>query len=275
MKKIFIAYADGRMAYSLKRIGRQARRLGVFDDIVLYTPEDLPAELKSSPLMQHSYGGGYWAWKPWIIQHTLDTHEDGDVVCYVDAGCTLHKAPEWKEYLGLMERYDTVLFEYPDEMPVWEKFGTTSTKIKHWAKRRAVEFYDGLVGGEEWREHNKILGGFLFVRGRNNPIIRTWLDIVCNHPEIIDDSGVFDDQFPFFVRHKHDQPMLTALSCKYPDSCKVMPELLDEGPSDAAVVAERVRVGNLWQYMAWLAKKAVRKILGTENAGKLKTIFKK
>lgn len=275
MKRIFIAYADEKMAFSLKRIGRQARRLGVFDEVILYSPKDLPEDLKATPLMQHSYGGGYWAWKPWIIQHTLDTHEEGDVVCYVDAGCTLHKSPEWKEYFDLMDKYDTVMFQYPDEMPVWEKYGTTSTKIKHWAKKAAVLFYDKLVGNEEWREHNKILGGFIFVKGKDNPIISTWLDIVCNHPEVIDDSGVFNDQFPFFVRHKHDQPMLTALSCKYRDSCKVMPELLDEGPSDAAVVAERVRVGNLWQYMAWLAKKAVRKILGTENAGKLKTIFKK
>ena len=84
MKYIFIAYADARMAYSLKRIGRQAERLGVFNEVILYAPDDLPEALRSSPLMKHSYGGGYWAWKPWILLHTLESHDEGDVVCYVD-----------------------------------------------------------------------------------------------------------------------------------------------------------------------------------------------
>ncbi len=271
MKKIFIAYADARMAYSLKRIGRQARRLGIFDEVILYTPEDLPQECKATELMQHSYGGGYWSWKPWIISDALNRGGDDAVVCYVDAGCTLHKAPEWAEYLAAIEKYDTVLFEYPDEMPVWEKYGTTSTKIKHWAKKKAVLFYDELTGSEHWREHNKILGGFVWVKGKDNPVIKDWLDIVVNHPDIIDDSGVFDEQFPFFVRHKHDQPMLTALSCKYADTCKVMPELLDEGPADAAVVAERIRVKNFWQYLVWLLKKGIKKVVGQNLVNGVKT----
>ena len=276
MKFIFIAYADEKMAYSLKRIGHQAKRLGIFDEIILYTPQDLPDDLKATPLMQNSYGGGYWAWKPWIIQHTLDTHENGDVVCYVDAGCTLHgNRNEWNNYLKLIGQYDTILFQYPDEMPVWERFGTTSTKIKHWTKKKSVLFYDDLLGNDEWREHNKILGGFLFAKGKNNPIIETWLDMVFNHPDIIDDSGVFEDQFPFFVRHKHDQPMLTALSCKFSDRCIVLPELLDEGPEDAAVVAERVRVANFGQYLIWVSKKGIKKLMGQQFVSRIKSIVKR
>lgn len=61
MKKIFIAYADENLAYSLKRIGRQARNLGVFDEVILYTPAELPDYILKSPLMKYKYGGGYWA----------------------------------------------------------------------------------------------------------------------------------------------------------------------------------------------------------------------
>ena len=86
MKRIFIAYADAALAYSLKRIGRQARRLKVFDEVILYTPADLPENIKVHPLMQYSRGGGYWLWKPWLIQKTLRDHTPGDVVVYADAG---------------------------------------------------------------------------------------------------------------------------------------------------------------------------------------------
>lgn len=273
MHYIFLAYADGNMAYSLKRIGRQARRLGIFDEVVLKTPEDLPDSLRNSPLMQHSYGGGYWAWKPWIILDTLQKYEDA-AVCYVDAGCTLHKNREWDMYLRKIQEYDTVLFKYPDTMPVWEKYGTTSTKIRHWCKKTAILYYDRITGSEDWREDNKILGGFIWAKGKTNPVISDWLDIVMNHPEIIDDSGVFDEQFPFFVRHKHDQPMLTALANKYKSSTLVLPELLDEGPADAAVVAERARLKSFGDYIVWCVKKLLKCLLPHSAINSMKSLLK-
>lgn len=95
MKKIFIAYADKKMYYSLQRIGIQARSLNFFDEIILWTSDDLPDYIKKSPLMQYAYGGGYWAWKPCIIYETLQRYTDDSIVCYVDAGCTLNPGVEW------------------------------------------------------------------------------------------------------------------------------------------------------------------------------------
>lgn len=46
------------MAWSLNRIGRQARRLGIFDEVILYTPQDLSEEVRTHPLMQYSRGAG-------------------------------------------------------------------------------------------------------------------------------------------------------------------------------------------------------------------------
>ncbi|MCR5547218.1 MAG: hypothetical protein K6F25_00510 [Bacteroidales bacterium] len=275
MKYIFIAYADEKMAYSLRRIGRQARRLGYFDEVLLYTPDTLPEYIRSSELLKHPYGGGYWAWKPAIIWETLQRHDDGDAVCYVDAGCTLNACSEWRMYLELIRKYDDIVFAYPDEMPQWEKYGTVSTRIKHWTKKIAVDLYDTLTGGTEWRECNKVLGGFIWAKGKDNPLVREWLDIVLEHPEVIDDSTVFDEQYPFFVRHKHDQPALTALSYKYKERCLVLPELLDEGPKDAAVVADRVKVKSFPQYLLWSMKKTIRLAFGQEFVARLKKLLHK
>lgn len=85
--------------------------------------------------MRHSYGGGYWAWKPCIIKEILSKYDDNTIVCYADAGCTLKKGIEWTLYFELMKDYDMICFKYRDEYPQWEKFGSTSTKIKHWGKR--------------------------------------------------------------------------------------------------------------------------------------------
>mgnify|MGYP003298652152 CR=1 FL=1 len=157
MKRIFIAYADEKMAYSLKRIGKLAAKTEVFDEVLLWTPADLPDYVKHSQLMEYSYGGGYWVWKPAIIYETLQRYDDETVICYVDAGCTLRPHQEWEEFLDLMKDNDFLGFCYKDTMPEWERFGSASSKIKHWTKKEALHYLDGHVGSTEWREMNKLL----------------------------------------------------------------------------------------------------------------------
>ena len=143
MKKIFIAYADAALAYSLKRIGRQARRLQIFDEVILYTPADLSEEIKAHPLMQYSRGGGYWLWKPWLIQKTLRDHTPGDIVVYADAGSTLRKSPEWERLFGLMpnKRYVMVIrrlvLEDEDPERLAREMNITAANLYN-IKRRAM-----------------------------------------------------------------------------------------------------------------------------------------
>lgn len=262
MKKVFIAYANDAMAYSLKRIGRQARRLGIFDDVILYTPEDLPDYVKTCKLMQHTYGGGYWAWKPVVIYETLKKYEEGTIVCYVDAGCTLKKFAEWALYLELMKEHDFLCFKYRDTMPCWEKYGSSSTKIKYWTKKQSILFYDTLCGDEAWRENNKIWGGALFARGKQNPILLEWLDVVLNHPDIIVHPSSDEEQFPFFAQHKHDQPLLVALTHKYHQDAIVLPELSETCGKDVAIYASRIRAKNLADFIILRVKYLIRRYLG-------------
>ena len=77
---VFISYANEAMAYSLKRIGRQARKLGIFDEVILYTPADVPEYVRKSPLFACPRGAGYWSWKPALIYETLQKYAEGPVV---------------------------------------------------------------------------------------------------------------------------------------------------------------------------------------------------
>lgn len=276
MMKIFIAYADENMAYSLKRIGKQARGLNIFDEVILWTPNDLPDYIKQSPLMQYRYGGGYWAWKPCIIYETLQRYEDGSVVCYVDAGCTLNKGVEWTLWFELMKEHETLLFKYRDEMLCWEKFGSISTKIKHWTKKKSILFYDELNNGKEWRELNKIWGGCLFVKGKGNQIVKKWLDIVINNPEVIFDPNEEEckEQYSFFALHKHDQSLLTALSFLFSNECIVLPELSETIDSRVAVFASRIRAKNYKEYYLLKIKLAIRYVFGNKLYNRIKNIMK-
>lgn len=263
-KRVFVAYADAKMSYSLMRIGRQARALDIFDEVILYTPDDLPDKIRQLKLMQFSYGGGYWAWKPWIIYDTLQKNEEGTIVCYVDAGCTLRKGIEWSLYFDLMNDYQTLCFKYKDFMPEWGKFGTSCTKIKYWSKKSLLLFLDKYTNNDSYRETNKIWGGALFFKGKNNPFLSQWMDITFNYPEVILDPSEeeLSDQYPFFVLHKHDQVVLTALASYNMESCMILPELSETHGECVAIYASRIRAKSKYEYILEMAKRKMRKLLG-------------
>lgn len=53
MRKVLISNADHNMAYSLKRLGQEAKPLNIFDEIRLYTELDVSQYIRDSPLMKY------------------------------------------------------------------------------------------------------------------------------------------------------------------------------------------------------------------------------
>lgn len=277
MRKIFCAYADDSCAYSLKRIDRQAKSLGVFDAIKLYTPEGLSKSVRELELMKYKYGGGYWAWKPFIIHQALEDEEQDAVVCYADAGCSLRRGLEWTLYFELMKAYDVLCFKYRDIMPEWEKFGTSETSIRCWGKKNALLFFDAYTGDTQWRNCNKVMGGLLFFRGgvkRQNPMLQQWMGIVKDHPEVIIDPSAdeMSNQYPYFAQHKHDMVVLTALAYANPN-CLILPELC-ETCKDGAVRATRYRCATRKDFLFEKAKRTVRTVVGGSVYDKIKGVIK-
>ena len=136
-KKVLIAYANEPMKYSLMFLKFQARWSGVFDKVITYSEKDIPDEIRNIQEYKCKRGGGYWIWKPYIIWKTLQDVEDGDFVCYIDSACLINKGKEWDMYFSLLNRYDTVCFQYDNFISSWdEKMGCGSSKIKYWTKNR-------------------------------------------------------------------------------------------------------------------------------------------
>jgi hypothetical protein len=265
MKKIFISYSDDNMRYSLKRIGKQAKRIGGFDEIILYTPDMMPAYIKEFPLMAYERGGGYWVWKPAIIWETLQKCDEGDIVVYADAGCSLKKSERWEEYWNsLSDNHHTIVFQFKDEMPEWKRWGQTSTKIRYWTKISAFRYFEKIVG--DYGDFNKIMGGFIICKGKNNLLIKNWLDITLSHPELIMDLSDEEkkDQIAGFAYHKHDQSMITPLAYLYAAEVLILPETSETEPENAAVVASRIRAKTRKDYIALRLKYYTRNLLGNK-----------
>lgn len=270
-KTVFISYANEAMAYSLKRMGRQARRLGVFDEVILYTPADVPEYVRESRLFAALRGAGYWCWKPAIIEDALNRFEEGSVVVYVDAGCTLRKSPGWAEYLGYMKEYDVICFQYAESQPQWKKLGADSSKIKYWTKKQTLDFVRAYFNNPDVGELCQIMGGILFMKGRDNTLLKSWKELMFSRPELIEDPTAEElkNQYPGFSGHRHDQSLLTPLAAS--DSrTLVLPEVSEHYSPDSFVWASRIRAKNYREYLGIQAKHYLRIALGDERFEKLK-----
>lgn len=252
MAKILISYGDERFEQSLKRIGKEAKDLGIFDKVILYSPKDLPVYIKSSPLMAYKKGGGYWVWKPYVIWNTLQNSIDGDVVVYVDAGCHLQSSAEWEQWFNEIKTSNTILFKYRSdfEYPGWrDGFNCTSVAIKHWTKKNTLSYFDCLFSDTDWSECNKIWAGFIIAKGHNNQLISEWLSITLFNPRLIMDpyGNELDNQEDYFVAHRHDQSILTPLAyylkSKNNKEVCILPENAESHKEIAGVVAARIRMG--------------------------------
>lgn len=86
--KIYINYADERFKYKQYFSSFMAKHFGKFDKVISYSPIDIDRsyyEMHKS-ILECERGGGYWLWKPYIINISLGLIDEGDYLFYCDAG---------------------------------------------------------------------------------------------------------------------------------------------------------------------------------------------
>lgn len=245
MAKIFISYGDDRFKESLNRIARQAKKVGIFDKIIKYTPKDLPEYIKASPLFAFSRGGGYWCWKPYVIYHTLQNCKEGDIVYYADAGCTLDKSSEeWDRFQNYLKSYSAIFFQYREDFDYGKSFGERGVAIKDWTKPEVITYFQNYIGNG-FLEYAKILGGFMVFKKTSqiSLVLDHWYKITLFHPELIMDPLRIELTQPegTIPIHRHDQSILTPLVFHYrhEDNALVLPETSESRIGNPAVLASR------------------------------------
>ncbi len=257
MANIFVTYADNEFREALARIRRRARRMKFFDKVCVYTPEDLPEKIRQSPLFQYKRGGGYWCWKPYVIQNALAKCKDGDIVYYADCGCVLNPASdEWEKWKSLMLSHNAIFFQYRTDYhyDLWSKYCkdecNNNPKILYWTKPLTAQWLTEYIGDDSWLQDNKIWGGACVIKKNADlRIIDEWCKLTITHPElIIDPQPDEGNNFPAtYNEHRHDQVLLTALIHKFQhtDDIQVLPETAESRQTNAAICAVRYRTGKM------------------------------
>ena len=266
MQKIFIAYGSGAYLQSLRRISKEAKKLGIFSKVITYTEKDMPPFIKSSPLKAYPNGNGYWIWKPYIIWKTMDEYPNS-IVVYADCGCTLRpKMEEWNYWFSIMETYDTITFQYrKEEVYMWEDLEKNRrTTNLEWCKQSFIDYFEPMMG-REWLSEQQCMSGVVLAC-RHSILIKMWMDISLYRQDLLMDSFGADlyNPHPMFRQHRRDQSLCSALSMYWRNQpgnvVKVLPETAESQVDTAAIGATRIcRLSNpvplKTRYIRWLKLK--------------------
>ena len=204
-----ITFCGGDSVYfdAGKRLIAQADQTELFDKTVMYTPEFIQSrsdfwEKHSDFVLRNKRGYGYWIWKPYIIQQTMNEMKDGDILLYLDCGCEIdvYKKDEIAKY-----------FEYVKEDYI---IGAITMTEKNWNKKDLI-IRLGLENSSHLETEQYQAGALLFyVCDKTRKLVNDWYNIACYY-NFIDDSPSFSPNYAGFIEHRHDQSIFSLLAKKY------------------------------------------------------------
>ena len=198
--KYFVSYGDASFSEYRKQIVEEVESTKLFDKIITYSHEDLGEDILSSVAYKFRKGGGYWAWKPYIIDKTLEKMSENDILVYCDVGCTINKSKKWNKFFKDIESNDIVgsLIQ--------------GTNIE-WCRNNVLKYFE--LNGKYWPLFNQVTASHLFVKKNLKTVlfIKEWKDLSMNRPDLLLDvpSNEITNESRYFIENRYDQSLLNGL----------------------------------------------------------------
>lgn len=204
-----ITYGDSIYEETKQRLYNQASNLGWFDTITSYSPEDLDEEFKKKfkDILSHPRGGGYWIWKPYIINKHLEMIKDDDILIYLDAGCYINPKgfERFKEYIELLKNNEEACISFQMNHHIEKK----------WTTKEIFEYLNINSGSKDIIESGQIIATVKMFRKCANSIniVSAWLNALHANPLLFTDHYNKNKQCEIFIDNRHDQSICSVL-CK-------------------------------------------------------------
>jgi len=200
----FITYGDKVFEDSRKRIVEEAQNTRWFDTITAYTPDSLSENFKHEypEVLSQKRGGGYWIWKFDIIRQKLDEIPFGDIVVYLDSGCTINPKGEkrFQEYVQMLNDNDKCIISF--ELTHLEKTYTT---------KQLLQYFD-LCGDTTYQYMATVL--LMKKTLHVQDIFNTCFDVIRTDWRLITDYYNNIEQMKEFKDSRHDQSILSLVRKK-------------------------------------------------------------
>ena len=199
---VAINFSDDKYKSTQRLNSKTAKKFGA-NKIIEYSPNEIDDFFlkKNKEIFNIKKGYGLWIWKPYFIDKTLDTLNDGDYVIYTDSGSAYVNNINY--LIDIMKRDNTDIMCFCiDQLE------------RQWTKRDAFIVLN--ADKEEYVESNQICGTYIIVRKTDYAvgIIKKYLKYVQDKRIISDEKSVLGyPDYDGFIENRHDQS-IWSLICK-------------------------------------------------------------
>ena len=215
MKKIYCAYGDEAFHEKLLVTEETAISVGKVDKFYTFRRNDLNVDNfleNNKEILSQQPGGGFWAWKPFVILQTMDKVDDGDIVLHTSTGMKVLENLDPLFELARRSRDQRMFFE-PSMI-----YGTH--RHSEYTKRDCF-IVMGLDEPKYWETRMLHAAYCVFMKTQTNiEFLEEFLKYTTNKRAIWDTippmpppSGV--SNLPDFKEHRMDQAILSLLSVKH------------------------------------------------------------
>ena len=200
---VLVNYATPEFAHYRRLSSATGRRFGGFGRVLECAPRDLDADFRRryAALLGVPRGGGYWIWKPYVIEQALRTLDADDCLFYADAGVF---------FTGSVDAVARLLRHSGAPLLAF----TGSAVEREWTKRDAFV----LLGCDapRYADTAQAAGGISAWR----PCAESF-ELVAAWKRAVQDERIVSDgpsrcglpEYPGFREHRHDQSAFSLL-CK-------------------------------------------------------------
>ena len=207
----FITFGQGgNFIEAAKRLLQQAYDIRVFDDLQIFTDEDLKCDTDywnkhGAFTLANRRGYGYFLWKPYLIMKTMQKIKDGDILVYADAGCEID--PENEERIDQLRH----LFE----VVKLDKIIGSECNLERKMNKMDILVNMGVLDNEKiLNSSQRQATAVMFYKCKDTmTFAKTWYEMGCIYSNIDDSQSVYRN-FPFYDEHRHDQSIFSLLTKK-------------------------------------------------------------
>ncbi len=241
---VFISYANYNFKMAGERIEREANEMGIFSEVKIYTPDDIDPKFKDSvnDVFTRNRGGGYWLWKPYIVNDMLSKVKENDIVVYVDAGCKLQKenVQRLRDYIDMVAPstgksvFAMRLLEHPESV---------------WTTQTVFDYFDVGKHDEAYSSFQIITGVHIYRKcAESVNMVKKWLEVAATRPDLFtDDHNEETKKLNVrFKENRHDQSVFSVILKTEP--YKATAVIIDQeiepgnsGDSKKVILAKRLR----------------------------------
>lgn len=183
-------------------------KLYPYSSCLIYEVDDLPDDIIAYA-KTYRVGYGYWQWKPWLVNETLEKMNEGDVLLYVDGRCGMpRRSIDWLDSMFDQNANNTE----GDDFVAW-----MLNETEHrWTTGDLFEKFNLSVNSSH-RDSFQFAATFFALRlnKRTSNFINDWHSFMKDNPEFCRDEVSKIANHSDFLNNRHDQSVFSLMLKRY------------------------------------------------------------